>query len=347
MKEQRIALAIQKPANEPGKKNVGDETEEILRAGGLVFRRTPRVDFASTNIEGLYIWDKKNGDIAEDVARGEVMMAVLGEDKLGEYYGSNPPLVIRELGFSLCALKIGVTKRKEFGGESNRGYRKPKDLIDKIIVTNYPRGTARWLDQYNIPWKIANGVEVPPGFVRINRVEGGGESRVNWGSAQACVEISDTGTSMLRNNIRILKKQVLESQAVLVVNPELRTMRGSERIVWQTLRKIMTGLWKTRYTMLEINYPKTKEEIVLGGLPARESPTKSTLEDPNWGAAKVLIRADEVSKWVQRLLEKGARDAVLQQVELVIPNLNDPEVTRMMRAIYGEEWKLPNPPYPI
>jgi len=65
------------------------------------------------------------------------------------------------------------------------------------------------------------------------------------------------------------------------------------------------------------------------------------------GAAKVLISKTKVDQWVGKLLEKGARDAVLETVEKVYPNLDDPEVNRMMRVIYGQEWQLSNPPYAI
>lgn len=344
MIEQRIALAIQKPGDKPNKKNMGDEFLEILKAGGLTSKSVTRVDFARTNITGLYLWSKKNGDIAEAVGRKETLLGVVGEDKLGEYYSPNSLIVATQLGFSRCVLKFGVTERREFGECNDREYREPRDLIDKIIATNYPRGTSRWLDQKGIPWVIANGIEAPSGVAKIIKVDGGAESVVNWGSAQACVEVSETGTSMVANKI-VPIEDVLESQAVLIANPILRDQEWAQPIVSQTLRRIMMGLWNTRFTMLEINYPKAREELVLAGLPARESPTKSALEDPNWGAAKVLLPIADADKWVEELFTRGARDAVLEKIERVYPNVDDPDIIKMMKSIYGDNWQPPTPFY--
>lgn len=347
--QQRIALAIQKPATEPGKSNMGDEIEEILKAGGLTFRKTSRVDYANTNIPGFYVWRRKNGDIAEAVGRKETLLGILGEDKLGEYYDPDSLIIVDKLGFSQCVLRFGVTERPDFGKnkeeDKGREYQQPKDLIGQTIVTNYPRGTGRWLDTQGVPWILVNGIEPPSGVARIVKVEGGAESIVNWGSAQACAEISETGTSMAANEIRPIA-DIMESQAVLIANPILRSLEWTQPIVLEACRKLLKGIWATRFTMLEVNYPKTLEDIVLAGLPARESPTKSNLADPNWGAAKVLIRKDEVDKWVDTLYQRGARDAVTQKVETVFPNLDDPDITRMMRVIYGNNWQPPTPLYP-
>lgn len=320
---------------------MGDETEAILRAGGLKFRRTSRVDFAPTNIPGLFIWDKKNGDLAEAVAREEAVLAILGQDKLEEYGGLNFPVILKELGFSRCVLKIGVTSRNEFGEDSTREYQKPEDLIGKTIVTSYPRGTARWLDKNNIPWVITNGIEVPDNVARIIKVDGGEESRVNWGSAQACVMISDTGNSLMANEVGPID-DVLESQAVLVANPNLRNIRGSEAIIWRALRIVMTELWQTQYTLLKFNYPELAETQIMEQTPARESPTKMPLDAIGWKAAETLIPIRSQAEVETNLLELGARDLVYTTVERMVPNLDDPEVTRMMRAIYGETWQFSN-----
>lgn len=335
--ETGIALAIQKPEiSKDGEPNMGAEAEAMLKTGGISFRMRPRVDFAqTTTIPGLFVWYMKNDDLASAVGGGIAAMAIVGEDQLGEYAGNTAPVVLEKLGFSFCKLAIGVTTRSKFGEKANREYQEPKDLIGKTIATKYPRGTARWLDRNGIPWVAADD-ETNFAFTdaaRIMQVKGGAESVVYWGAAEACVEIVVSKDSVDFNKI-LPVDDVLTSQAVLVVNPNLGNDKKYEATVLQTLRRIMMGLWQTKFTILEFNYPVAQEEKILDSLPARESPTKTALANPAWAAAKVLISTKEADEWSDTLLERGARDPFCTKPERVYPNLDDPEITRMMRVIY-------------
>ncbi len=320
--EKKLAIAIQKPT---GKTNLGDETAALLQAGSLKWKLPNRVDDGPTNIEGLDIILMRNGDITRAVAEGEADLGVVGLDKYGEYSYGTPPLVLKELGFSFCSLKLGV--------RNDIPYLQPESLAGLTIATSYPIGTRRFFGSFGID-------------VNIRKYDGGAETAVKRGWAQACIEASDTGMSMIVNNIRPVA-DVLSSQAVLIANPDLPNIRGSQAIVWRTLRAVMTGVWNTQYRVLKFDFPENQEREIMNDIPTRESPTKMPLEKEGWSAAETLIPKASENETIERLLLLGARAIFINPIERLIPDLDDPETTRMMKIIYGESWRLPIPPFAI
>lgn len=320
--DRKLAIAIQKPT---GKTNLGDETAALLQAGGLKWRLPNRVDDGPTNIEGFDIILMRNGDITRAVAQGEADLGVVGLDKYGEFAYGTPPLFLKELGFSFCKLKLGVS--------NDIPYLQPESLAGLTVSTSYPIGTRRFFERFGVD-------------VNIRKYEGGAETAVKRGWAQACIEASDTGTSMIVNNIRPVA-DVLESQAVLIANPGLPNVRGSKAIIWRALRTVMTGVWNTQYRVLKFDFPLEKEVQIMDGMPARESPTRMPLEKDGWAAAETLIPKAQENKTIERILLLGARAIFVNPIERLIPDLDDPETTRMMKVIYGESWNLPDPPYAI
>lgn len=261
MLERTIALGLQKPT---GKTNLGEETAKILSAGGLQWDFPDRVDFASTNINRLEIVAMRNGDLTRACARGEIDLAIVGEDKYWDYYQFNPPVVVQKLGFSKCSVKLGV--RSDFP------YKESADLAGQTVATSYVRGSARWFQEQGIPIKI----------LEYEGSEEMGPARIERTRAVGCIAISASGKSMESNKMKIVAT-ILDSEAVLIANPAIRSIAELEETTWRLLRTIMTGIWRTQLPMLE--------------------------------------------------------------VQSVFPNLDDPEIARMMRVIYGTNWRLPHPPY--
>lgn len=319
MNEQRVALAIQKPDGRP---NMGDESLALLKAGGISCTFRPRVDDAPSNIPGLDIVVMRNGDIAGAVARKEADLGIVGLDMYEEYRTGPRAIIVKNLGFGRCVLKLGV--------KADFVFTNPSNLEGLRVATSYVNLTADLFKAYATA-------------VQIQAYGGGEEGFVKRGYADACVVISDTGTSLEANGQKPAW-DVLESQAILIANPMLSEKRGSERIVWRALRAIMTGLWRTQYTMLEANFLKPLTDEVLATLPALESPTVSPLQSGGQ-ATRSLAPIGDLEQSLARLYAAGATEVVALEVRAVYPNIDDPEITRMMRVIYGQDWQLLNPPY--
>ena len=170
-----------------------------------------------------------------------------------------------------------------------------KDLQGKVIATELVSATKRYL--------AANGV--------IAKVE------FSWGAtevkppelADAIVEVTETGSSLRANKLRIIET-VLESNTQLIANvdswkdPEKRRKLEDIRML---LEGAINALGKVG---LMLNVEKTNLSKVIAVLPALKKPTISTLSDDDWLAVNTILDETTVRTIIPRLKEAGAQGIV-------------------------------------
>jgi ATP phosphoribosyltransferase len=170
-----------------------------------------------------------------------------------------------------------------------------QDLEGKIIATELVAATRRYF--------AANGVKAKVEF--------------SWGAtevkppelADAIVEVTETGSSLRANKLRIIET-VLESNTQLIANtnawadPWKRRKLGDVRML---LEAAINALGKVGLMM---NVEKTSLEAVLGFLPALKNPTISHLSDENWVAVHTILEESTVRTIIPRLKEAGAQGIV-------------------------------------
>jgi ATP phosphoribosyltransferase len=174
-------------------------------------------------------------------------------------------------------------------------YHKVEDLQGKIIATELVSTTKRYL--------AGKGVKA--------RVE------FSWGAtevkppelADAIVEVTETGSSLRANKLRILET-VLESNTQLIAN------RDAWNDVWKRkklqdvkllLESAMNALGKVG---LMLNVRKEDLQNVLDVLPALKNPTIGQLSDDTWLAVNTIIEETTVRSIIPRLKEAGAQGIV-------------------------------------
>jgi ATP phosphoribosyltransferase len=117
-----------------------------------------------------------------------VDLAVIGSDVVDENTsGTTPrflePVVKSDLAIASCRFTLAVP-------DKNRGqFKKPEDLNGLRIATSYPNILQEWLDRN----------EVIPSRIIIR--EGGVESCVRLGLADAVADLVDTGKTLRKNNL--------------------------------------------------------------------------------------------------------------------------------------------------
>ncbi|MDP2997534.1 MAG: ATP phosphoribosyltransferase [Bryobacterales bacterium] len=170
-----------------------------------------------------------------------------------------------------------------------------KDLEGKIIATELVGATTRYL--------AANGVKAKVEF--------------SWGAteakppvlADAIVEVTETGSSLRANKLRIIET-VLESNTQLIAN------RDSWADVWkrrklEDIRMLLEGAINALGKVgLMLNVRKADLERVLDVLPALKKPTISHLSDDEWLAVNTILDESTVRTIIPRLKEAGAQGIV-------------------------------------
>jgi len=174
-------------------------------------------------------------------------------------------------------------------------FRSVKDLEGKIIATELVAATRRYLE--------ANGVNA--------RVE------FSWGAtevkppelADAIVEVTETGSSLRANKLRILDT-VLESNTQLIANCEA-WLDPEKRRKLEDIRMLLQGAINALGKVgLMLNVERKNLDQVLTVLPALKNPTISTLSDPDWLAVNTILDESTVRTILPRLKDAGAQGIV-------------------------------------
>jgi ATP phosphoribosyltransferase len=174
-------------------------------------------------------------------------------------------------------------------------YRSVQDLQGKIIATELVHLTERYLAN--------NGVRA--------RVE------FSWGAtevkppelADAIVEVTETGSSLRANKLRIIDT-VLESNTQLIANRD-SWMDEWKRRKLADIKLLLEGAINALGKVgLMMNVQRQSLASVLGVLPALKNPTISQLSDEAWVAVNTILEEATVRTIIPRLKEAGAQGIV-------------------------------------
>jgi ATP phosphoribosyltransferase len=170
-----------------------------------------------------------------------------------------------------------------------------KDLEGKIIATELVATTKRYL--------ASNGVKAKVEF--------------SWGAtevkppelADAIVEVTETGSSLRANKLRIVET-VLESNTQLIANKNAWADDWKRRKL-EDIRLLLEGAINALSKVgLMLNVKKKDLDAVLGVLPALKNPTISQLSDVDWVAVNTILEETTVRNIIPRLKEAGAQGIV-------------------------------------
>ena len=170
-----------------------------------------------------------------------------------------------------------------------------KDLQGKVIATELVAATTRYLASHGVTAKVEfswGATEVKPPVL-----------------ADAIVEVTETGSSLSANKLRIIET-VLESNTQLIANVD------SWRDAWkrrklEDMRMLLDGAISALAKVgLMMNVPRACLTAVLNVLPALKMPTVSHLSDENWLAVNTILDESTVRNIIPRLKEAGAQGIV-------------------------------------
>jgi ATP phosphoribosyltransferase len=170
-----------------------------------------------------------------------------------------------------------------------------KDLQGKIIATELVQTTKRYLARNGVTAKVEfswGATEVKPPVL-----------------ADAIVEVTETGSSLRANKLRIIDT-ILESNTQLIAN------RDSVKDDWkrrklEDIRMLLDGAIAALGKVgLMLNVRKQDLDAVIGVLPALKKPTISHLSDEDWLAVNTILDETTVRIIIPRLKEAGAQGIV-------------------------------------
>ena len=170
-----------------------------------------------------------------------------------------------------------------------------KDLEGKIIATELVATTKRYLAKNGVTAKVEfswGATEVKPPVL-----------------ADAIVEVTETGSSLRANKLRIVET-ILESNTQLIANKSSYADDWKRRKLGDIKLLLEGAIAALGKVGLMLNVRKDNLDAVLGVLPALKKPTISHLSDEDWLAVNTILDELTVRKIIPRLKEAGAQGIV-------------------------------------
>ncbi len=173
--------------------------------------------------------------------------------------------------------------------------RSVKQLEGKRIATEAVGLTRRYLKKHGVKAEVEfsyGATEVKPPIL-----------------ADAIVDVSETGSSIRANNLRVLDT-VLESTPRFIANKDAHRDPWKRRKIERMLLMLRGAIAAAGRVGLMMNVPRSKLEAVLEVLPALGTPTISALADDRWVALNTVVAEEVVRELLPELVEIGARGLV-------------------------------------
>ncbi len=170
-----------------------------------------------------------------------------------------------------------------------------QDLQGKIIATELVETTKRYLARHGVTAKVEfswGATEVKPPVL-----------------ADAIVEVTETGSSLRANNLRIIDT-VLESNTQLIANKQALEDTWKRRKLEDIKLLLEAAINALGQVGLMLNVRKEDLAAVLAVLPALKNPTVSHLSDDAWLAVNTILDEPTVRHIIPRLKEAGAQGIV-------------------------------------
>jgi ATP phosphoribosyltransferase len=267
----------------PSKGRLAEITGDLLKEAGLSFRRQERSLFARCREMPIDITFLRTEDIPVLCAEEAIDLGITGSDLIAE---SGAQVATRlALGVGNCRLSVCVPE--------GHAISHPQELDGARIATSFPNVTRAFLKRH--------GAEA-----HIVELSGSVEIMIALGVADAIVDLIETGSTLAANRLKILA-DIDQYETVLIQNRNPRQPELADRIV----RRLEGVVIARSYSLLEYNVPRTKLAQAEGVTPGFNSPTVSSLEDPDWCAVRVMVRRNEVINIMERLESLGA-SAILE-----------------------------------
>jgi ATP phosphoribosyltransferase len=179
-----------------------------------------------------------------------------------------------------------------------------KDLAGKRIATELVHVTEDYFKRHGVTAVVEfswGATEVKPPVL-----------------ADAIVEITETGSSLKANKLRIIDT-VLEVKNQLIVNKK-SWADPAKRQKLENIAMLLAGALVAEGKVgLKMNVPKAQMEAVLGILESLKNPTVSQLSDPAWVALEVITDERVVRELVPKLKRAGVQGIVEYPLNKVIP----------------------------
>lgn len=293
MKKSKSILRLGLP-----KGSLQEATIEKMAKAGFNVQVSSRSYIPYVDDDELAIRLIRSQEISRYVDHGYLDCGITGHDWILEN-GSN----VHEVGEFLFSKVSRQPTRWVLAVPEDSPIKSPKDLQGKRIATEVVNLTRKYLKQHG----VKADVEFSWGATEVKAHE----------LVDAIVEITETGSSLRANNLRIV-------DTLLVSTPRLIANHTAWKHKWkrqkiETLAMLLKGALEAETKVgLKMNIAEKNLAKLLHSLPALRNPTISGLSQSGWVAVETIIDEHVVRELIPQLKAAGAEGIIEYPLNKVV-----------------------------
>ena len=280
----KLKLGIPKGSLEQATINVFKKAGFEIRIGERSY--TPSID--DPEIEPFLI---RAQEISRYVEEGVLDCGITGNDWILE----NKSKVLRILDLAYAKQTTNPVRWVLAVPEDSR-IRKVSDLKGKRIATELVGVTKDYLRKH----KVNAQVEFSWGATEV---------KLKVGLVDAIVELTETGTSLKANNLRIVDT-VCFSTTQFIVNKTAYQNKWKKDKISQIVLLLLGAITAEGRVGLKMNVARKDIKRVISLLPALKNPTISSLSRGDWYAVEAIVEEKIVRSLLPRLKSAGAEGII-------------------------------------
>jgi ATP phosphoribosyltransferase len=280
------------------KGSLQDSTIALFKRAGLNVYTSSRSYFAATDDPEIECMLIRAQEMARYVEHGVLHCGLTGKDW------------VVESGLELATAAELVYAKQSLGKvrwvlavPEDSAFQRAEDLGGKIIATELVNVTRNYFAARNVPVKVEfswGATEVKPPML-----------------ADAIVEITETGSSLRANRLRIIDT-VMESSTQLIVNKKAWAEPATRNKIENLGLMLCGAMYAQGRVGLMLNVRKQALAGVLAVLPALQKPTVSQLSDAEWVAVNTIIEETTAWRIMPQLKAAGAEGIVEYPLNKVV-----------------------------
>ncbi len=265
-----------------------DATAELFRKAGYKVTFASRSYYPTIDDPDIHCTLIRAQEMARYVRDGSLDCGLTGHDWVVENDAQDAVTELAELVFSKVSRR---PVRWVLAVPNDSPVQGPKDLQGKRIATEVVNITRKWLASHGVTANVEfswGATEVKPPRL-----------------ADAIVEVTETGSSLKANNLRIVA-DLLTSTTRFIANPAAAADPWKRQKMDDLILMLKGAMAAEGKVGLMMNVRKSDLAAVLAVLPALQKPTISGLSDPDWADVMTIISEDTVRTLVPKLKAAGA-----------------------------------------
>ncbi|PLX77232.1 MAG: ATP phosphoribosyltransferase [Desulfuromonas sp.] len=281
------------------KGSLENATIELFAKAGWKIKTSSRSYFPTSDDDDLKCSLVRPQEMAKVLERGKLDVGIAGRDWVRE--NDSDVVEVGEMVYSKVSrrparwvLVVGPDSKVE----------KAEDLAGAIISTELVGFTKRYFAERNIP-------------VEVEFSWGATEAKILKGLCDAIVEVTETGSTIKANNLRIVA-ELMESVPVMIANKDAWADPWKRTKIEQIYTLLQSALRAEGMVGLKMNAPGDQIDAITALLPSLNRPTVAHLYQSDWVSIESVLTEKEVRQIVPDLIRLGAEGIVEYPLNKII-----------------------------